>query len=318
MKIPENFILNKFYQFSYDPIFRKHDGVYNAGCPVCKEGKSLGKKKRLFYYPESSSFYCFNCSRSWDAFGWLRDACNMSRDEIYTEIETEDFYLDISKKLEQPSFIKKELPDLPHDAINLSDKIQNLFYANDKNYNAVYDYAKSRKLFTAVNKSPNLFVSLTDFIHKNRLCIPFYDINNKVVFYQTRAVDKSEPRYLGKRGYDKTIFGIDRIDPNIPYIFIFEGPIDAMFVRNGVSAAGLTLTNMQENQLSDFPFHKKIWVLDNPNFDNAAISKITELIQNKQKVFKWKPGMSYKDFNEMALFEDLDEINYQLIVDNLY
>jgi hypothetical protein len=171
---------------------------------------------------------------------------------------------------------------------------------------------------TAVNRSPNLFISLTDVIHKNRVCIPFYDTDNKLVFYQTRCLDKSIPKYLGKQGYDKTLFGIERVDNSIPYIFIFEGPIDAMFVKNGVGAAGINLTHKQEKQLAEFPFHQKIWVLDNPKFDDTADEKTRELVMKGDKVFKWPLGMSYKDFNEKCVFEDLDEISYQIILDNLY
>jgi GDP-L-fucose synthase len=58
----------------------------------------------------------------------------------------------------------------------------------------------------AVNRTSNLYISLSDFIHKNRLCIPFYDRNKKVVFYQSRSLDNTNPKYLGKSGYEKTIF----------------------------------------------------------------------------------------------------------------
>jgi hypothetical protein len=111
---------------------------------------------------------------------------------------------------------------------------------------------------------------------------------------------------------------MDRVDPTFPYIFIFEGPIDAMFVKNGVSSAGLSLTEAQKQQLLEFPFHEKIWVLDNPRFDDAASKKIKELILDRQKVFKWPSSMSYKDFNEMAMFEEIDSIEPKTIIDNLY
>jgi len=318
VRLPETFVLNKFYQYSYDPTFRKHDGTYNAGCPVCKEGKSFGKKKRLFFYPETNTFHCFNCSKTWSSFKWISDVCNMSKEEIDYEVGTNEFSIDVEKKLENIVIYKKEIPDLPHDSINIMDELQQKFYSKNNSFINAFEYAKDRRLFTAVNKSPNLFVSLTDFIHKNRLCIPFYDRNNKLVFYQTRAVDKTEPRYLGKQGYDKTLFGIERIDINIPYIFIFEGPIDAMFVKNGISAAGLSISDVQKTQLIEFPFHKKIWVLDNPKFDDAASDKIKTLLDRNESVFKWPLGMSYKDFNEKCVFEDLDEISYQVILDNLF
>jgi hypothetical protein len=318
-RLPETFVLNKFYAYSYDPVFRKHDGTYNAGCPICKEGKSLGKKKRLFFYPESNTFHCFNCSQTWSAYSWITKVCNMTKDELDHEISTNSFSFDIEKKITNTSFTKsKELPDLPYDSINMFDEVQQKYYLSNPIFKKALNYIKNRRLDVAVNKSPNLFISLTDVIHKNRICIPFYDLNKKINFYQTRCLDDSIPKYLGKRGYEKTLFGIDRVDFNLPYVFIFEGPIDAMFVKNGVSAAGLSLTKAQESDIGAFPFHERIWVLDNPKFDKTADEKTREFISDGKKVFKWTNDMPYKDFNDMAKSKNLDEINYQVILDSLY
>ena len=123
---------------------------------------------------------------------------------------------------------------------------------------------------------------------------------------------------MGKEGFEKSIFNIDRIDINIPYIFIFEGPIDAMFVKNGVSVAGLTLSDTQLTQLSEFPFHKKIWILDNPKIDESAMKKTQELLLNKESVYFWPFDNKNKDLNEWCVNEKKDEIDYNIIINNLY
>ena len=318
-RIPENYVMNKFMTYAIEPEFKKHTGQYNAACPVCKEGKSLGKKKRLWYYPKTNTFHCFNCNRTWSALNWIKQITGMSFEEIQYEISANDFSVDVLVKEENFSISKrKNIPDLPYDSINLFDETQKNFYIKNVFFKKALQYIKDRRLDTAVNKSPNLFISLTDTIHQNRLCIPFYDRNKKVCFYQTRALDNAEPRYLGKVGYEKTVFGIDRIDVNIPYIFIFEGPIDSMFVKNGVAVAGISLTKTQSIQLAEFPFHQRIWVLDNPSHDSTAKDKIKELLKKNETIFSWKIGSSYKDFNAWAMFEDLDEINYESIVKNVW
>lgn len=319
MKLPDTYVLNKFYSHSIDPTFRKHDGTYNAGCPVCREGKSLGKKKRLFYYPNSSTFHCFNCSKTWSSFSWIKQVSGLTKDEIDQEIIGSDSSVDIFKKQKiVPISKKRQEMDLPYDSINLFDETQSNYYSKDINFKNVLKYIKERRLDVAINKPTSLFVSFKDFLHKNRLCIPFYDRNKKIIFYQTRALDNSNPRYLGKEGYEKSVFNIDNVDINLPYIFIFEGPIDSMFVKNGVSVAGLTLSDTQLTQLSEFPFHKKVWVLDNPRFDDASKEKTKKLLMQGETLFKWPPSMSYKDFNEMIMFEDITEIDYKTILDNLY
>lgn len=318
MVIPETYVLNKFYSYAIDPTFRKHDGTYNAGCPVCREGKSLGKKKRLFYYPKTNTFHCFNCSRTWSAYSWIQTTSGLSRDEIFSEIQSKTNSIDVSKKLKVTKKSSKKVLTLPYDSINLFDDIQQKYYGSNVYFKKALNYIKDRRIEVAINKPSSLYISLTDFYHKNRLCIPFYDRNKKISFYQTRSLDNTEPRYLGKEGADKTLFGIDNINNDLNYIFIFEGPIDAMFVKNAVGTAGLTLSDLQKTQLNEFPFHEKIWVLDNPAFDLAAKEKTEQLLRRKEKVFNWPDKMPYKDINEMAIFEELDEIPYDIFVKNIF
>lgn len=318
MNIPETYVLNKFYAYAGDPEFKRHDNVYNAGCPICKEGNSWGSKKRLYYYPTSSTFYCFNCSRSWNALKWICEASDSSTDDVYSEIKDNTISFDVTKKISPYQKSKKELPNIPYDSINIFDSTQQKYYLKNKFFNTALEYSFNRRLNTAVNKSQFLYISFTDFYHKNRLCIPFQDRSNKIIFYQTRSLDNTNPKYLGKVGYDKSLFGVDRIDSNLEYIFIFEGPIDSMFVKNGVSAAGLTLNPLQRNQLNEFPFHKKIWVLDNPLFDKTAKEKTIELCNKGEHVFMWKSDMKFKDFNDFAVNEKIDEIDYKLILESIF
>jgi hypothetical protein len=303
-------------QYAIEPEFKKFTGQYNAACPICREGKSLGKKKRLFYYTATNTFHCFNCNKTWSSLSWIKQTTGMSDEDIQMELYTNEFSTDVMKIQANKTFKRKELPDLPFDSINLFDDVQIKYYSSNKFFNIALQYIKNRKLDTAINKSPNLFISLTDKCHSNRLCIPFYNTNKKVVFYQTRCLDGSEPRYLGKAGYDKSVFGIERVDPDIPYIFIFEGPIDSMFVKNGVAVAGINLTSLQEKQLNEFPFHKRIWVMDNPAHDSTSKDKIKQLLENNHTIFNWKIGSNFKDFNEWAIFEDVNEIDYQKIINN--
>jgi hypothetical protein len=85
-----------------------------------------------------------------------------------------------------------------------------------------------------------------------------------------------------------------------------------------VSLAGLSINELQRKQLSEFPLHEKIWVLDNPNKDDAAKQKIFELLSAKEKVFRWPSNSPYKDFNEWAVKEGIDEIPYDFIIKSLY
>jgi DNA primase len=317
-QLPSHYVLSKFYTHAGEPFFRKGEGTYNASCPICREGKSWLKKKRLYFYPHTNTFYCFNCNKSWNSFKWIQECTGLTKEEIENEIVSEDCSVDITSKFSSPKLIVKNRATLPYDSINLLDDQQKNFYKNNTFFQKAQDYIKERKIDTAINRCSHYYISLTDKIHANRLCIPYLNSSNKTVFYQTRSLDNSEPRYLNKIGAEKTIFGIDRLDKNFDKIFIFEGPIDAMFVKNGVCLAGLNLTNSQHKQFLEYPFHEKIWILDNPQKDKAAKDKIFQLLHNKEKVFKWPINSPFKDFNEWAVRKNLNEIPPDYILNSLY
>jgi DNA primase len=316
-QLPSNYVLEKFYTYAGNPTFNKYNKVYNGSCPVCREGKSWLKKKRLYFYPESNSFYCFNCTQNWSAYAWIQENSGMTWEEVNAEAFSGNFSRDLTQEISKKRFVQREMSVLPYDSINLNDDQQKCFYGTNQYFQKALEYIEERKLNTAVNKNPAYYISLKDNFHKNRLCIPYYDFDKKIVFYQTRALDDSQPRYLGKSGADKTVFGIERAEPSIDSLFLFEGALDAIMVRNGVAVAGLTLTETQEKQLARFPFHDKIWVLDNPKMDETAKINIIKLLERKEKVFKW-PDKPYKDFNDWAVSENLNEIDYKFILENLY
>jgi hypothetical protein len=315
MQLPEAYVIQKLFSFAQNPTYHKNSNQYNAGCPICKEGRSTGRKKRLYYYTKTNSFYCFNCNKNWNAFTWIKEAGNLSAADIKRELQTNNYRLDLTKKVfdtkkQQTSHV------LPFDSINLFDNTQLHHYQNSDTVQKALSLIKERNIANAVNKPKALYISLKDFIHKNRICIPFYDQHDAISFYQTRSLYNEEPKYLSKLNADKTLYGINNIDPNVDYIFIFEGPIDAMFVKNGVAATGLSLTSTQTHQLNQFPLHKKIWVPDNQNIDAAAKQKTDELLNNGSSVFTWPKNILSKDFNELALLLNQNSISHKFILNN--
>ena len=312
---PEAYVIQKCLSTAHTPTYNRHSKTYIAGCPVCKEGKSFGKKKRLHFYTKTLSFYCFNCNRSWTAYAWLKEACNLSYKEVQQDILFSNYRVDVSNRLFSNNTTKIS-SSLPHDSINLFDQTQLNHYKNNNIIQSALNTIKFRRLDTAINRPKNLYISLTDFIHKNRLCIPFYNVRQEIVFFQTRALDNTLPKYLSKSNAEKSFYGLNNISSDLDYIFIFEGPIDAMFVQNGIAATGLTLTTAQQDILASYPFHKKIWVPDNQERDTAAKQKTDDLINNKSSVFVWPKNIPCKDLNELAVLLKQDSISHKFILKN--
>ncbi len=299
--------------------------MYQCSCPVCRE--SL-KKKRCYYIPENDNIYCHNCGWSSKPWKWIIEVSGCTNQDIINEVKDYDVSVDIGKEEEVKVTIQTST--LPEDSINFSDSFQLDYYGDNNVITACKHIIKSRRLDTAVNRPDNLYVSLKDKVHKNRIVIPFVNERGEVEFYQTRTVldrDKRDrPKYLGKVGSEKTLFNIDKVSSDHDKVYIFEGPIDAFFVKNSVAVAGITergrsFTTRQEEQLNGtLKFYDKVWILDSQWGDRASMIKSEALLNQGETVFIWPEtlGRKYKDFNDLAIAANKDEIGWEWIQKNTF
>jgi hypothetical protein len=321
--LPEDYIVEKFYRFVGAPERNRYNNTYQGSCPICREGSSWLRKRRFYFIPNKNLVYCHNCGYKTTPLKWIKDITGLTFEEIKNELQNS--FVDIS--LNEEEKCKNIISDtLPKDSINLYDKTQTDFYKNNSVLKKAIELVKNRRLDVAINKPKSIYLSLTDKVHKNRLILPFYDENGKIIYYQTRTILENDnlyrPKYISKIGADKTLFNIDKIDSNFEYIFVFEGPINSCFVKNGVAIGGIQensyqlYTKKQQEQIDKFPFHKKIWILDSQWKDKAAFNKTKKLLELKEAVFLWNSdkGNRYKDFNEMAIVENLNEITSDFIL----
>jgi len=325
--VPEQYVIENFYRCVSQPSYNKYTNTYNGSCPFCKEGKSFGKKTRFFYIPEKELCYCHNCGYSKKVFNFLLDVTGKPFNEIINEIKKLD-------NTEVP-IIKEEIvekvrtPSLPDDCINLSDENQLKFHNTSPVVSICLNLLKKRRLNTAINRPKTFYISLTDKVHKNRLVLPFYDVNGDIIHYQTRTLlpadERIKPKYLSKVKSEKSLYGIHNIDPNLEYVFIFEGPIDSYFIKNGLAVCGIaedssrTFTPLQQKQIGQLASYKKIWCLDNQWNDNASLKKSSILLDNGETIFIWPEELKdFKDVNEYCISKGLDSINPEMVLKNAY
>lgn len=322
MHISQNLVINTFFQYCKRPSYKKSTGTYVGECPYCHEGKSSGKKKRFFFIPEEDHLYCHNCNISVSGLDFVKEQTGLSLKDILVESEVHtDTVEDIIKRTAvYKKFNPKSLPD---DSINLYDANQVSFYRSNKVVQDALEFITRRRLDTAVNRPKSLWLSLTDFTHKNRVVFPFYNTNSKIEFYQTRALykdDENIAKYLSKSNADKGIFNVDKITSDIEYIFLQEGPIDAMFLRNSVALAGIKPTENQLERLhTQFPMHTLVYVVDNQWCDPTAHEVTKELLEAGESVFLWPSEFaSFKDINDLCVRFQKDEFPHNLIVKNVF
>lgn len=320
MNLSKDYIIQCIYKYAHKPKRKKYTNVYTMSCTFCREGNSWGKKQRLYYMVDDNYFFCHNCQKSIQPLNWISDVSGLKISEILKEA-SEFEYNPIQE--EKPDVKKSQVGTLPDDSINLFDAQQLSYYKNNRVVQDALEFIKRRKIDIAINKPRAIFISLKDFVHKNRLCIPFYDKDNQIVFYQTRAIYKNDeinrPKYLSKIGAEKTIFGVRNIDVSLDTLFITEGPIDSMFIRNGLAIGGISLTETQEIQLSKYKLLNRIWILDNQLDNKEVKNKMNELIERGETVFIWPDKYSkFKDINDVCVENNLSEISPQFFINNSF
>ena len=324
MTIPEEYVIQKFYQFAGYPKYVKSTNTYMGGCPICREGKSWGRKSRLYYIPKDGKICCHNCGWYGSPVNWVMEVEQISYKEVLQQIEECDYEYGIpddTPKYHPPS------TDLPRDSINLFDKSQVTYYMSDRMVKTAITSVVNRKLNTATNRPKALYISLTDNTHKNRLTIPFYDHKNECIFYQSRQlISDGTPKYLSKINSEKSLFNYNNVSASTDHVFITEGPIDSFFIKNSVAVAGIqekskqSLTTLQSQQLERLFLMQPVWVLDSQWQDDTSRIKTEILLKNKQCVFMWPKdiGQRFKDINEMCVYFDIDCITEQFILDNTF
>lgn len=326
LDLPIDYNISKFFEIGLYPTYNKYNNTYQCACPICREGKSLGKKRRCYYTPEKDLIHCHNCGWSSKPYNWIIQASEYTHEDIEDELLSGEYgYVDIS--VDEP-VLEFQDHTLPEDSVNLFDPLQLDFWKNDEKIQFVVEYMKNRRLFTAKNKPDAYYFSFKDKVHKNRLIIPFKDVDGKIVFYQSRKIFEwdDKPKYISKINSNKSLFGIDKVDSKYDDVFIFEGPVDSTFVVNGVAVGGITeggdvnFNSTQYRQWCNILLQDKIWVLDSQWIDQTSYTKTLSLIKNGEKVFIWPRnfGASYKDFNELCCSKKIDQISPKFVLNNSF
>lgn len=325
--LTEDYIVQKFYQYCGAPKRNRYNNTYQGSCPICREGSSWLKKQRCYYIPKNNNIFCHNCGWSSTPFSWVKKVSGNTDIDIIQEVKQSDNIESVKIVTSTPR--KINVNELPDDSINLFDLQQVEYYKGNEIVEQCLSFIKKRKIDIAINKPLSLYVSLKDPVHKNRLIIPFYNELGKIEFYQTRTVisePTKKPKYISKINGEKTLFGINKVVTDCNNVFVFEGPINAMFIQNGVAVAGIQkgnqqFTERQGEQLDKcLKWYNRIWVLDSQWVDNTSLVKTEKLLNQGEKVFIWpeKYGKTFKDFNEMTVKYNLSSISQSFVLDNTF
>jgi len=286
---------------------RKSATLFNFSCPFCGDSDSDKKKARGYVYAKKGNtlFHCHNCGLTHNFPNFLKNldyqlysefSLERLKDEKPKEqIELEEF----TNKMKAPVFLKSgPLKGLKKISQLTADHPCKLFVAKRQIPNPFH-----AKMFFC----PNFFSWSNEIIpgkfeaerDEPRLLIPFFNKEKQMHAFQGRSLDpKSKTRYITIVNDESVpkVYGLDEVDFEKKF-YVFEGPIDSMFVPNSIATAGGDLVAT----VKDLPKKNMVVVYDNEPRSIETKKKLDKAIINGYNVCVWPTNLVHKDVNDMVL-----------------
>jgi len=314
-----NLLSSRLERFS-----RVNANTYKFRCPICGDSQKDTRKTRGYVYARKGSlkFFCHNCNASMGLPWFIKTIDPTLYTEYLKERMVETGHKDETQlfvdKMKTPVFVKTTgLKDLK--------KVSQL-----KPEHPVKQYISKRlippeahhKLFLTRNFKAWVNTMLPDKFEdvehdEPRLILPFLDKDKNLFGFQGRSFKSTGVRYITIMLNDDQpkIFGLDTIDPDKD-IYVVEGPIDSLFLPNGIASAGGDL--ISPLQQLDVQKEKYVVVYDNEPRNKETIKKILKAIDSGYRVCIWPTNIKQKDINDMVLSGYMKEQVKDIIDDCTY
>jgi transcription elongation factor Elf1 len=305
---------------------RKSNNVYNFRCPLCGDSETHKNKTRGYIYEKKgkSLFHCHNCGASMGVPNFIKSIDQVLYNEMQMEklkgnkTEEQIDFESFVDKMKKPVFMKQGPLKGLKKVSQLSPDHRTKKFVDARRIPTVY-HAKlfncpNFKQFTN-NLIPNKFDSDSINRDESRLLIPFMDANKNVHAYQGRSIGPSAVKYI-TIVLDETVpkvYGLDTVNL-ARKTYVFEGPIDSMFVPNSIATAGGDLVSA----IGSFDKKNFVIVYDNEPRSKETIKKLDKAILQGYNVCIWPENLEHKDVNDMILAGLSSEFVKHIIDTNTY
>lgn len=307
----------KLVSIRLEGFVQKKDDLFNCRCPYCGDSSKKKTKKRGFFYKKGNDMFyrCFNCEISTTFYKFLEFVDPMVAREYQLERFSEgkskhENYKKPTFNFKRPAFKKKTELSIPSIA-SLPDNHYAKKYVIGRNI----PKGSHKDLYFAQDFNKFVLEIKPDYGKKlfdgdDRLVIPFRTENGDLFAFQGRALGKNPLRYITVKLDDELkLFGLDRINKKEP-IYVTEGPIDSLFIKNAVATADSNL------MISEFLGKDKlILIYDNEPRNTNIVKQIQKAIDGGFKVCLFPESFKFKDINE-AVINGLTKPEIQRIIDN--
>ena len=230
------------------------------------------------------------------------------------------------KSLSQPLAEQKRYKTISREQI---DKEKNT--KRKKLLQQAYDYLDNRRLLTAKYKPQDGWKF--DF-QKNNIELLYRVDSRQSAVYNTRhrpltpfmSDDGKVLKELANTGEKYNLpYGLEKIDYSYKTIFVTEGIFDSCFLKNCLAYSNWILPHEMSKVIDIYreAGFKIIHILDNFRLgDKGGVKGLEHIVTRKEwlskgdKVFSWDIYSEFKDFNDVAIAYELDEIDPQTIIDH--
>lgn len=308
--------------------FKQKNGLYNFRCPFCGDSKKSRTKARGFIVETKGKvFYkCHNCSIAAPFFKLLSHLNAELADQYRTD-RFKEKHGDVPRKQKlfekvpditstaKPVFIKysplKDLkkisqlrPDHP-----VKQYVQKRLIPSNFHYKLFYAPMFKQwvntfipdKFDVSTPDEPRLVIPLLDS-YGNLIGIQGRNFSQKGTRYITIIVDESKPK----------LYGLDHTNVN-KITYVFEGPIDSMFVPNSIAMAGADCVAALRQAGIDQS--NVVLCYDNEPRNKEICNRIEKMIDLGFKVLLWPSHITHKDVNDMVI-AGVKPADIKLIIDN--
>ncbi len=300
--------------------FKRISNGYNFRCPVCGDSQTNKFKARGYLLSKDNTliYYCHNCNYSANFNNFLEKVNPILHKDYVIESfpnrKREDnklqfteapkpIYNDSLKPLKKLKKISQLRWDHPVKTYILNRKIPNPYHAQ------LYycpDFA------AWVNYIVPGFYTLPE--KDKRIIIPFIDKDGNLFGFQGRSTNpNNKMRYLTIM-LDNTapkVFGLNNVNLNDKF-YVFEGPIDSMFINNSIAVAGSDIMSVLRQLNVDK--YKVIVCYDNEPRSKEIVLKIKKTIDEGYNVCFWPDNIKQKDINDMVM-SGMKVADIKLIID---
>ena len=295
--------------------------LWNSRCPICGDSQKNKSKKRLYIYAKKTNLFvkCHNCGYGASLGNFIKELDPHLHGQYVMERYSDGSkHVVFGKTEKKPEFKfappkfkpKKTAIHLPSIGSLSKDHHARKYYEGRRLPGSFMDlvfYADDfKKWVNSVCQTKYDKLKESD----QRLVIPFFDQNGKLIAAQGRALGSHETmmRYITVKVHEDSekIYGLDRWKSDQP-TYIVEGPIDSMFIPNCLAVAGGDLGSFKGNK------QKTTLIFDNESRNFHTVTKMRNAVDEGWKVLIWEDlDVLLRD---KKIFKKVKDINDLIIND---